>query len=199
MRSQAPPLLPILRSRHQGELLAVLLLHPDREYTLSELSRRLNVPLSTVQGEANRLIEAGLVRQRRLGRARILGAEPASRYTRPLTELVTLAFGPHLVVEEEFGSVDGLDAAAIFGSWAARYHGVPGPPPNDLDLLVIGQPDRTQLYEAADRAERRLDLPVNPTVRSRRRWSAAADPLVRQIQSSPLVWVLDRANLQGAA
>src|SRR6266545_1644399 len=175
MRSQAPPLLPILRSRHQGELLAVLLLHPDREYTLSELSRQLNVPLSTVQGEANRLIEAGLVRQRRLGRARVLGAEPASRYTRPLTELVTLAFGPHLVVEEEFGSVDGLDAAAIFGSWAARYHGVPGPPPNDLDLLV------------------------NPTVRSRRRWSAAADPLVRQIQSSPLVWVLDRANLQGAA
>src|SRR6266511_3264407 len=61
MRSQAPPLLPILRSRHQGELLAVLLLHPDREYTLSELSRRLNVPLSTVQGEANRLIELSAV------------------------------------------------------------------------------------------------------------------------------------------
>src|SRR6266536_1442804 len=116
MRSEAPPLLPVLRSRHQGELLAVLLLHPDREYTLSDLSRRLNVPLSTLQGEINRLIDARLLRQRYLGKARILGAEPASRYTRPLTELVTLAFGPHLVVEEEFGSVDGLDAAAIFGS-----------------------------------------------------------------------------------
>src|SRR6266511_4000302 len=44
MRSQAPPLLPILRSRHQGELLAVLLLHPDREYTLSELSRPVDTP-----------------------------------------------------------------------------------------------------------------------------------------------------------
>src|SRR6266540_3395683 len=199
MRSEAPPLLPIFRSRHQGELLAALLLHPDREYTLTELSQRLKVPLTTLQREVGRLVEAGLIRQRRAGRTRLLGAAPASRYVRPLTELVTLAFGPHLVVEEEFQSLDGLDAAAIFGSWAARYHGVPGPPPNDLDLLVIGQPDRTQLYEAADRAERRLDLPVDPTVRSRRRWSAAADPLVRQIQSSPLVWVLDRANLQGAA
>jgi DNA-binding transcriptional ArsR family regulator len=199
MRSEAPPLLPILRSRHQGELLAVLLLHPDREYTLSDLSRRLNVPLSTLQGEANRLIDAGLVRQRRLGRARVLRAELANRYSRPLTELVTLAFGPHLVVEEELGLVAGLEAALIYGSWAARYQGEAGPPPNDLDLLVIGQPDRTQLYEAADRAERRLDLPINPAVRGRRRWDAAADPLVRQVKSSPVVWVLDRANLQGAA
>ena len=191
--------MPILRSRHQGELLAILLLHPDREYTLMELSRRLDVPLSTLQGEANRLIDAGLVRQRRVGRARLLGAAPESRYARPLTELVTLAFGPHLVVEEEFGSLEGLDAAVIFGSWAARYHGEPGPPPNDVDLLVIGQPSRTQLYEAADRAERRLDLPINPTVRSRRGWNAAADPLVRQIRSSPVVWVLDRSNLEGTA
>jgi DNA-binding transcriptional ArsR family regulator len=177
----------------------MLLLHPDREYTLSDLSRRLNVPLSTLQGEANRLIDAGLVRQRRLGRARVLRAELANRYSRPLTELVTLAFGPHLVVEEELGSVAGLEAALIYGSWAARYQGEAGPPPNDLDLLVIGQPDRTQLYEAADRAERRLDLPINPAVRGRRRWDAAADPLVRQVKSSPVVWVLDRANLQGAA
>lgn len=199
MRSEAPPLLPILRSRHQGELLAVLLLHPDREYTLSELARRLNVPLSTVHGEVNRLVDAGLIRQRQVGRARVVSAEPDSRYARPLTELITLAFGPHLVVEEAFGSVAGLDALLIFGSWAARYHGEAGSPPNDLDLLVIGQPERTQLYEAADRAERRLDLPVNPTVRSRRRWNAASDPLVRQIKSSPVVWVLDRANLQGTA
>jgi hypothetical protein len=95
--------------------------------------------------------------------------------------------------------VPGLDAASIFGSWAARYHGQPGPPPNDLDVLVIGQPSRTQLDEAADRAERRLDIPLNPTVRSRSGWNASADPLVRQIKSSPVVWVLDHADVQGAA
>src|SRR6266536_2061972 len=199
MRSEAPPLLPVFRSRHQGERLAVLLLHPDREYTLTDLSRRLKPPLTTLQREAGRLVEAGLVSQRRVGRARLLTAAPANRYVRPLTQLVTLAFGPHLVVEEEFQSLDGLDAVMIYGSWAARYHGEVGPPPNDVDVFVIGQPDRTQVYEAADRAERRLELPVNPTVRSRRRWMEAADALVRQVRSSPVVWVLDAANLQGAA
>src|SRR5712664_467640 len=41
MRCDPPPLLPIFRSRHQGELLAVVYLRLDREYTLAELSRRL--------------------------------------------------------------------------------------------------------------------------------------------------------------
>ncbi len=173
-------------------------MHPDREYTLNELSGRLGTPLTTLHGEVDRLLAAGLIQQRRVGRTRLIAAA-SSRYAGPLTQLTTLAFGPQVVVEEEFRSLDGLDAALIFGSWAARYHGEVGPPPKDLDVLVIGHLDRTQVYEAADRAERRLDLPVNPTLRSRQRWSAAADPLVRQVRSAPVVWVLDEANLQGAA
>jgi DNA-binding transcriptional ArsR family regulator len=180
-------------------LLALLLLHPDREYTLTELSRRLGTPLTTVQRESNRLLEAGLLRERRVGKARLLSANLASRYARPLTQLVTQAFGPHLMVEEEFGSLDNLDAVAIYGSWAARYQGEMGPPPNDVDVLVIGHPDRTEVYEAADRVERRLDLPVNPTVCSRRRWINGTDAFVQHLRSSALVWVLDHANLQGAA
>src|SRR5215213_1819583 len=102
MRSESPSLLPIFRSRHQAELLALLLLHPNEEFTLTGLSRRLRTPLTTLQREVARLVEAGLVQQRRLGRTRLLSAAPANRYAEPLTQLVTLAFGPHLVVEEEF-------------------------------------------------------------------------------------------------
>jgi predicted nucleotidyltransferase len=36
----------------------------------------------------------------------------------------------------------GIEAAAIFGSWAARAAGEAGPSPVDVDLLVIGRPDR---------------------------------------------------------
>jgi predicted nucleotidyltransferase len=107
--------------------------------------------------------------------------------------------GPHLVVKEEFESLDDVDAVAIYGSWAARYQGERGPPPNDLDVLVIGHPNRTEVYEAADRVERRLGLPVNPTVCSRRRWTSGTDAFIQHVRSSALVWVLDRANLQEAA
>src|SRR5579872_3868468 len=128
MRSDAPALLPILRSRHLAEILTLLVLHPDNEYSLSELAATLGLPLTTVQREAVRLASAGLIRERRVGRARLVSADPTGRYTKPLTELLTLAFGPHVIVGEEFGALNAI-AVAIYGSWAARYAGVPGAAP----------------------------------------------------------------------
>jgi hypothetical protein len=189
MRSNAPGLLPILRSQHLAEMLTLLLLHPDAEYTLSEVAGKLALPLTTVQREAGRLSDSGLIRERRVGRSRLVSANPASRYTRPLTELVSLAFGPQLVIGEEFAAL-GAAAVAIFGSWAARYEGVTGPAPNDVDVIVIGDTPRSEIYEAAERAEERLRLPVNPVLCSRQRWLAAADPLIQQVRSAPLVWVI---------
>jgi len=189
MRSNAPGLLPILRSQHLAEMLTLLLLHPDAEYTLSEVAGKLDLPLTTVQREAARLADSGLIRERRVGRSRLVSANPASRYTRPLTELVSLAFGPQFVIGEEFAAL-GAAAVAIFGSWAARYEGVTGPAPNDVDVLVIGDASRRDMYEAAERAEERLGLPVNPVLCSRQRWLAAADPLIQQIRSAPLVWII---------
>src|ERR1017187_4431921 len=98
MRSDAPALLPILRSLHLAEILTLLLLPPDTEYSLGELAATLGLPLTTVQREAARLTAAGLIGERRVGRARLVFADPAGRYTRPLTELLPWAFGPHLVI-----------------------------------------------------------------------------------------------------
>jgi len=190
MRREAPPLLPIFRSRHQADLLAILLLHPDQDYTLTELARRLNVPLSTLHTEAQRLIDAGLLTVRTVGRARLLRANVANRLIAPLTHLLTLTFGPHIVLAEVFAAIPGIQQVLIFGSWAARYHGQPGPPPGDVDVLVIGTPERGAVYEAADAAQDRLGLPVNPTVCSPQRWQQASDALIQQIQASPTVTVL---------
>jgi len=195
MRSIAPGLLPVLRSRHLAEMLTLLLLHPDVEYTPTEVAGKLGLPLTTVQREADRLSGAGLVRERRVGRSRLLSANPASRYTRPLTELVSLAFGPEFVVGEEFQGL--AMAVAIYGSWAARYEGIAGPAPNDVDVLVVGDVPRREMCEAAERSEQRLGLPVNPVLCSRQRWLAVADPLIQQIRTAPLVWVAGEEPREG--
>jgi hypothetical protein len=170
-------------------MLTLILLHPDTEYTLTEVAGKLNLPLTTVQREAGRLSGSGLIRERRVGRSRLLSANPASRYTQPLTELVSLAFGPQFVIAEEFHALEAI-AVAIYGSWAARHDGTVGHQPNDVDVLVVGDVPRRDMYEAAERAEQRLGLPVNPVLCSRQRWLSAADPLIQQVRSAPLVWVI---------
>lgn len=103
--------------------------------------------------------------------------------------MLTLAFGPHIVIGEEFADIPST-GVAIYGSWAARYNRIPGPAPADVDVLVIGEPSRQDVYDAADRAEQRVGFPVNVTISSPGRWAAASDALIQQIRSAPLVWII---------
>ena len=54
-------------------------------------------------------------------------------------------------------------------------------------MLLIGEPDRDAVYEAARRAEERLGREVNVTIRGAERWETAADGFTRQLKSSPIV------------
>jgi predicted nucleotidyltransferase len=197
MRSAAPALLPVFRSQLQADILAALLLDPDHEYSMTDLAQRFGAPLSTVHGEVGRLTEAGLLSRRNIGHSAMIRANPVNRLVEPLTELLLLSWGPLHVIADEFAALEGAEQVLIFGSWAARYHHRHGPPPHDLDVLVVGQPTRQAVYDAADRAQHRLEMPVNPVIRTSDAWRHAADPLVQQIQSSPLVTVLEPEAANG--
>lgn len=104
----------------------------------------------------------------------------------PLTQLLELSYGPHAVVETEF-DLPGVDRVLIYGSWAERYRGAPGHPPNDVDVLVVGEVDRADVYDAADRAQARLSIQVNPVIRTPQQWDGDADALVLQVKATPTV------------
>ena len=188
MKVSGPPLLPILRSENQARLLTAILLSPEREFTLSELANEVGVSLSTVTREIQRASEAGLVVTREVGRAKVVSADTDSVLSQPLTRLLLLSFGPVVVVAEELADIGGIEEAYIFGSWAARYVGQAGPSPQDLDVLIIGTPDRDVVYAAADRIERRVGRPVQVTFRSLNRWNEPGeDSFLQEVRKRPLI------------
>lgn len=170
----------------------MLLLSPNREYAITELAERIDAPVSTTSNELERLVAAGIVRVRQVGRTRLVSANTDTRLNRPLTDLIAVTYGPLAIVAEEFAEIPHADLVLIYGSWAARYEGQHGPPPNDVDVMVVGEAPRSDVYDAAERAQRRLGLPVNPTMSSRQRWTDARDALIQQIQASAYTVVLDR-------
>lgn len=195
MRSDAPVLAPTFRSRTQGDLLALVLLHPDQEWTVSDLARRLGIPLTTAQSEVARLSGGGVLATRKVGRARVVRANTSSPSVAPLTQLTLVTFGPQTVIADEFAAV-GATRVIVFGSWAARYHGEAGPIPADIDVLVLGDAlDRADVYAAAERAEARLRMPVNPVLRAAGSWADPADDaLLTEIQARPYLDVSGRAS-----
>ena len=190
MKVAAPTLAPILRSDTQGRILARLLGDPDAEYTLTDLAEGAGTSFPTAQREINRAEQAGIVTVRRVGPARLVRGNAAHPLFTPLRQVILATYGPPVVVAREFAGLDGAAAVILFGSWAARYAGEAGRAPNDIDVLVLGVPDRDAVDDAADRAERELGLPVQATVRSLDQWRRGRESFITEVKRRPLVPVL---------
>ena len=179
--------MPLFRSETQ---LAVLgLLHRSRQaLTISELAQQIGSPVSTVSREVGRLAEAGLVVVTGRGRSKFVEARRDFSWAPALAELLDRTVGIAAIVGDAFGEVGDVELVAIFGSWAARRLGRDGPPPRDVDVLVVGQPSALAVVEAARAASRRLGLEVEPVVVSPERWADPADdPVLASIKAGPIV------------
>lgn len=178
---------PIFRTDTQARLLACIFLRPRETWTLASLARELRLSSSTLHPEVQRLEGAELITATAVGRSRVLHPNMKHPLARPLVEILEYVYGPRAVIAEEFDGIPGISRLAIFGSWAARHAGEAGHVPHDIDVLVVGDADRGAVYAAADRAQERIGMPVNPVLASIRRWDADADALIRQIKSGPII------------
>jgi hypothetical protein len=189
MRSGPSPLLPLLRSRVQGDLLALLYLHPDRDYSLTEAAAIIGASVKAVHTEASRLIAAGFVGDSRRGNAHLIRAVTGTPISRPLTDLLAVTYGPLPVLSDLLTGVAGIAQAFIYGSWAARYLGEPGPVPGDVDVLVVGTADPDDLDDIARAAQNRLGRPVDVRRIRPAAWASPnpADPFLTSVRERPLV------------
>lgn len=159
----------------------------DEEHSIAELAAVAKTDTGTMTREVRRLEGASVLRSRLVGRSKLVAANHEAPFYRALRDLVVIVLGPAEVIGEELAGLGGIEAAAIFGSWAARASGEPGPAPADIDLLVIGRPDRDDLHDAVGRARTRLGRDINTVALSVERWNAHDDPFLAEVRGRPMV------------
>ncbi len=194
MRTSPPLLAPIFRSDGQARLLSALLLVGD-ELSLTDVAERAGLAYPTAHREVTRLIDAGILVERQVGRMRLIRGNPDSPLAAPLREILTVVSGPVVLLAEEFGRIDGIVSAFLYGSFAARLRGVDGPAPRDIDIMVVGSPDVDAVYEACTRVEAAVHRPVNPTILSPSEFTAESD-FLDTLRSSPFVQVFGEPSWQ---
>lgn len=155
---------PLFRSDGQARLLAELFLSGVEELNIHELAERADLAYGTVHREVRRLIEAGLLSERRVGQARLVRPNPSSPLTPPVRDLLLVSAGPVPLLRDELGAVPGVDAAFLYGSFAARMRGERGEAPDDIDVMVVGSPDPAAVYQACQRVGDRVGRDVNATI-----------------------------------
>lgn len=188
MRTQAPLLAPIFRSDGQARLLSTLLLFDD-ELSLTDLAERADLAYPTAHREVARLLDAGILGERQVGRTRLIRSNDESPLVGPLREILKVVTGPMVMLAEELGRLDGIESAFLYGSFAARVLGQAGPPPLDIDLMVLGEPDVDAVYDACTRVEVAVHRPVNPTILTLGEF-AAESGFISSVRSRPMVAVI---------
>lgn len=187
-RTATTELLPLWRSEVQPLLLHAVLydLSPP---TAASVAARYGLDRAVVSREARRLVEAGILHVRVAGRNKELSVDTAHPAIQALRTLVDLTVGP-LVDLRALYDIKGVDQVFIFGSWARRHLGEPGPPPNDVDVLVVGSPDDYEVRIACVEVSGRHSVSVSPVVVTAHEYAHRAhNPLLNDITNSPMIEV----------
>lgn len=194
---RTPTLLPIplFRSNNQAALLSALVLS-DKSLSVQELSTKLNIPYPTIHREISRLLKFELVSEERVGNYRFFEPNRTSPFYPPLYDLLLVLSGPVPILKEELSQIPGIEWVALFGSWAHRLLGKTGNTPQDVDVLVVGDPDVRRVNRACTVVGKKLGWEVNPIILTHQEW-VEDTPFLHQVRSEGLVPVF--GYLEGGA
>ncbi len=177
------------RSRIRQRILALLIDDPGHRRHLRAIARSVGTSAGTAARELGRLEKAGLVTRTREGGQVYFQAQTENPLYGPIREIVRQTVGAPDVIRRSLAGLEGVDRASIFGSYARGHTRVD----SDVDLLVIGAPDRDSLTDRLEAAGREIGRPVNevvmtsPELAARR---ARGDRLVESIDAGPSIQVL---------
>lgn len=191
VNSPSSALIPIFRTQAQARILAWLLLEPAREQPISHLEDVSGVSQPSTLREVNRLVQSGLLEERRAGNTRLVRANVHSPYFKPLVSILSRSYGPISFVPEHLANVAGIELVVLVGSWAARFNGEEGAPPRDIDIVVVGEPDRRALRASNRVLEERLGQPVHFTTVPMSEWESSSSGFVKGVKERPYVLLLD--------
>jgi len=155
---------------------------------VSELAHLARASLRATAQEVGRLVDSGLLNDRRSGNQRLVRRPELNRITAPLGDLLAATYGPVPVLTEDLRGVSGVERAFIYGSWAARHEGESGGVPGDVDVLVIGPAALDNLDAVAEKSAGRLHRAVNVRRLDSSYWDdpPSGDTFVAEIKRRPL-------------
>ena len=158
----------LFSSKVRAAVLGFVLPRPHLGFSLTDLSRRLELPISSLQHECYKLERIGVLTARRSGNARLYRVDVRCPLHNVLTTLIEQAIGREACLEGAIEAVPGLELAFISGPLpddgrpsAPLAQGADGKAvETPLRLVLVGDVPLEALEAAIGRVEQALDLPA---------------------------------------
>lgn len=146
----------LFSSKVRAAVLALLLPRPHLGFSLTDLSRRLGLPVSSLQHECYKLTRLGLLSDERVGNARLYRPDSTFPLLPPLTALTLRAIPLLDALQGAVEQVRGIDCAWVAGMLEERS--------DPVFLVILGELNLEDLDGVFERSR----LALLPSIGSNR-------------------------------
>ena len=179
------------RSRVRDRILFEFFAKPGTSAHVREMARRVKASAPTVGAELSELARLGIIQAQKVGRSLVYTVNYRSPLVAEIRGLVQKTVGIEAMIRTALDGLPGVDSAYIYGSHAVGTD----KPTSDIDLLVIGRPDRVALSERLAPVERAIGREVNVVTKSDDRAEhlrTGDERFWRQVVNKPMIHVAGR-------
>jgi predicted nucleotidyltransferase len=180
----------LLFGAYRGDVLALLLLHPEASLHVREIARATRKAPGTLLRELNRLADAGVLTRKPVGNQVHFQADTRCPIHEDLRNLLKKTVGIVDVLREALAPLaNKVDAAFVYGSVASGDERAG----SDLDLMIIGEAKFVDVVHALGNAQEALRREINPNLypqREFRRKVAAGEPFLKRALADKKLFVI---------
>lgn len=179
----------LFSSSARVKLLTLLLLNPGQSFHIRQLARRLDCSYSNVRRELQNLTELGLLTRQTVANAVQFSANESHFLYDDLRSILLKTEGLGDVIRGRLVPTGQVDLALVYGSTAKGQERVD----SDIDLLIVGTPDLTELEDALDDLETHIGRPINYVLYSPTEWEsklAERDPFLTRVMAGERIVIL---------
>ena len=148
----------LITSKTRVRLLVKFFLNPTLKAYLRQLANEFGESTNSVRLELNRLKEAGLLESHHEGNTIVYQAKQNHPLFPEIRKIVTKVTGIDSVVESLIERIGNMEQAYLVGDYAK------GMDTGLIDVVLIGELDKTILQEAVDTAEKLIDRKIRTLV-----------------------------------
>jgi predicted nucleotidyltransferase len=183
----------IAKSKIRQDLLALFFTNPSKKYFLREIQRILGYSAGSIRRELLKFQRDNLFNTQREGNLLYYTLNMEHPLFKELKAIVAKTVGIEGSLRNALSSVEKIEIAFIYGSFAAKRE----KDTSDIDLMIIGNPDTSQLNERIATLEKRLRREINPTIYALAEYKAkkkAKSGFIMDLLKNPKIMVIGKED-----
>lgn len=152
----------ISKSKIRRDLLALFFTNKNKKYYLRQLQRVLGYSAGSIRRELLKFQQDNLFQTSRTGNLLYYSLNIKHPLFNELKNIVSKTVGVEGLLKKMLLSINKIKLSFIYGSFAGGTEKFS----SDIDIMIIGNPDSTILYEKIGGLEKKLEREINPTIYS---------------------------------